>query len=95
MSVIDSSSHTPHRSTTMPVAPSPESSVVFPDRRSAEMGSAPPVIERRQFGNTHSDLSPEARELGQTIDQYKLVHRRRFITYEEMLSIIRSLGYRK
>lgn len=59
------------------------------------MGSAPPVIERRQFGNTHSDLSPEARELGQTIDQYKLVHRRRFITYEEMLSIIRSLGYRK
>ena len=57
--------------------------------------SAPPVIERRQFGNTHSDLSPEARELGQTIDQYKLVHRRRFITYEEMLSIIRSLGYHK
>ena len=95
MSVIDSSSQMPHRSTTTPVAPSAESSVVFPDRRSTEMGSAPPVIERRQFGNTHSDLSPEARELGQTIDQYKLVHRRRFITYEEMLSIIRSLGYRK
>lgn len=79
----------------MPVPPAPVSSVVFPDRRTTETGSAPPVIERRQFGNTHSELSPEARVLGQAIDQYKLVHRRRFITYEEMLSIIRSLGYRK
>jgi hypothetical protein len=72
-----------------------ENPVVFPDRRQAEVSGAAPVIERRQFGNTHQELSPAARELGQAIDQYKLVHRRRFITYEEMLSVIRSLGYRK
>ena len=29
------------------------------------------------------------------IDQYKLLHRRRFITYEEMLSVFQSLGYEK
>jgi len=33
--------------------------------------------------------------LALAIDQYKLRHRRRFINYEEMLSIVRDLGYRK
>lgn len=68
--------------------------VSFPDRRS-QTNDTRPVIERRQFTNSHSELSEEARELGQAIDQYKLVHRRRFITYEEMLSVIKSIGYRK
>ncbi len=51
--------------------------------------------ERRQFSNSHSELSPEAQELANAIDQYKLIHRRRFITYEEMLSLVLSLGYQK
>ncbi|MCI0357411.1 MAG: hypothetical protein L0211_02875 [Planctomycetaceae bacterium] len=51
--------------------------------------------ERRQFANTYEDLSPEARELAQAIDGYKLMHRRRFITYEEMLSVVKTLGYRR
>ena len=51
--------------------------------------------ERRQFANSHSGLSPDAGELARAIDQYKLVHRRRFITYEEMLSVIQLLGYHK
>lgn len=51
--------------------------------------------ERRQFSNSHSELSPEAQELANVIDQYKLIHRRRFITYEEMLSLVLSLGYHK
>ncbi len=76
-------------------APRESREVVFPDRRNQQGQTAPPVIERRQFGNTHSDLSVDAQELGQAIDQYKLVHRRRFITYEEMLNVIRSLGYHK
>jgi hypothetical protein len=29
------------------------------------------------------------------IDQYKLQHHRRFITYEEMLAVIKGLGYHK
>jgi hypothetical protein len=70
------------------------SDLAFPDRRNP-YNSGTPVIERRQFGNSHHDLSPEARELGQAIDQYKLVHRRRFVTYEEMLRVIKSLGYHK
>ena len=68
--------------------------VAFPDRRTPGQ-EATPVIERRQFANSHSEISPEARELGQAIDQYKLIHRRRFVTYEEMLSVIKSLGYRR
>ena len=88
---------TPMPTTGAPVsmAPAAAPSMSFPDRRSHDSTSAPPVIERRQFGNSHRDLSPDARELGQAIDQYKLVHRRRFITYEEMLAIIQSLGYHK
>ena len=66
----------------------------FTDRREYVTGSTPPV-ERRQFSNSHDALSPEARELAMAIDEYKLRHRRRFITYEEMLSVIQSLGYKK
>jgi len=51
--------------------------------------------ERRQFANSHDHLSPEASELAVAIDQYKLQHRRRFINFEEMLSIMKSLGYSK
>ncbi len=51
--------------------------------------------ERRQFANSHDHLSPDASELATAIDQYKLQHRRRFINFEEMLSIMKSLGYRK
>jgi hypothetical protein len=67
----------------------------FVDRRNygGQVGS--PQRERRQFTNSHDELSPEARELAQAIDSYKLVHRRRFITYEEMLAVMKSLGYKR
>ena len=67
----------------------------FVDRRHFDPGRATPGHERRQFSNSHDELSPGARELAQSIDEYKLRHRRRFITYEEMLSVIQSLGYAK
>lgn len=71
-----------------PAAPS------FVDRRRGTNPS-PHGFERRQFANSHQELSPEARELAQAIDEYKLRHRRRFITFEEMLGVIRELGYEK
>jgi hypothetical protein len=67
----------------------------FVDRRVYDPTVAPPAIERRQFANSHEELSPEARELAFAIDQYKLLHRRRFITYEEMLWVVKSLGYHR
>ena len=66
----------------------------FVDRRTAE-SSAAPGQERRQFANTHDGLSDSARELADAIDGYKLQHRRRFVTYEEMMTVIESLGYSK
>ncbi len=66
----------------------------FVDRRSYVVVQ-PPAHERRQFSNSHEDLSPDAQELARAIDGYKLHHRRRFITYEEMLSVVKSLGYHK
>jgi len=67
----------------------------FIDRRNPEIQRKSPGTERRQFNNSHSELSAEAAELGRAIDQYKLLNRRRFITYEEMLSVIKQLGYSK
>ena len=67
----------------------------FADRRGSRESSEYKGVERRQFGNSYSSLSPEARELAQAIDGYKLRHRRRYVTYEEMLEVIRSLGYTK
>lgn len=71
------------------------SEVSFVDRRSYDPGVGLPSRERRQFTNSHDELSGDARELAQAIDHYKLTHRRRFITYEEMLGVVRSLGYHK
>ena len=65
----------------------------FIDRRGSNGGESQPTLERRQFTNSHEELSPDAAELAQAIDRYKLVHRRRFIDYEEMLGVIKSLGY--
>jgi hypothetical protein len=67
----------------------------FIDRRSSSPQPGTPHRERRQFTNSHEELSPDARELAQAIDSYKLVHRRRFITYEEMLAVVKSLGYKR
>jgi hypothetical protein len=67
----------------------------FVDRRNYELGSEQPPRERRQFTNSHEELTPEARELARAIDEYKLLHRRRFITYEEMLGVVKELGYRR
>ncbi len=74
-----------------PVAQTPPQ--VFVDRRSPTATGDSPICERRQFSNSHEELSPEAAELARAIDSYKLFHRRRFITYEEMLGVIKSLGY--
>ena len=67
----------------------------FVDRRNYDVVAAVPGHERRQFANNHDGLSPEAQELAGAIDGYKLRHRRRFITYEEMLAVVKMLGYHK
>ena len=67
----------------------------FVDRRGADSAAGLPARERRQFADSHSDLSPDAQELAMAIDGYKARHRRRFITHEEMLAVITSLGYHK
>lgn len=65
----------------------------FPDRRNPTSPDGPPGVERRQFANSYEELSPEAQKLAQAVDQYKIQHRRRFITYEELLAVIKELGY--
>jgi len=72
----------------VPVVP-----VTFVDRRNPAAVEQMPICERRQFANSHDDLSSEAADLARAIDSYKLVHRRRFITFEEMLAVVKSLGY--
>jgi len=67
----------------------------FMDRRNYELPAQSPARERRQFADGHEGLSDEAAELAKAIDEYKLRHRRRFITYEEMLSVVKTLGYRR
>ena len=69
--------------------------VPFIDRRSPAAVEQMPICERRQFSNSHEELSPDAAELAQAIDHYKLRHRRRFITFEEMLAVVKSLGYHR
>lgn len=69
--------------------------VPFVDRRGPSVDDPYLGRERRQFTNSHDELSPDARELATAIDNYKLQHRRRFITFEEMLFVMKQLGYKK
>lgn len=65
----------------------------FIERRGPVQSNEQLPFERRQFANTYEELSPDAAELARAIDSYKVQHRRRFITFEEMLSVMKSLGY--
>ncbi|MGC4004418.1 MAG: hypothetical protein QM811_15390 [Pirellulales bacterium] len=74
----------------MPNEPSSANFVERRSRRETDIGT-----ERRQFCNSYEGLSPEAAVLGEAVDRYKMRNRRRFITYEEILTVIRELGYAK
>jgi hypothetical protein len=67
----------------------------FVDRRGHAQTENEPLFERRQFANSYEELSPDAADLARAIDGYKVQHRRRFVTFEEMLAVIKSLGYSK
>ena len=64
----------------------------FVDRRQSPEQSTSPR-ERRQFGNTHRELSSDGRELALAIDRYKVDHHRRYLTCDELLGVIATLGY--
>ena len=66
----------------------------FVDRRSPA-AAGQQQAERRQFGSSHSGLSPAGRELAVAIDEYKVQHHRRYLTCDEMLSVMTKLGYKK
>lgn len=70
-------------------------SETFVDRRSTEAANRAAGPERRQFRSSDDNLRPEVAELAQAVDQYKLRHRRRFITFEELHNVITELGYSK
>jgi hypothetical protein len=69
------------------------SSPGFVDRRKGDPSGR--GMERRQFGNSYRHLSEAGQELAEAIDAYKLQNRRRYVTTDEMLEVIYSLGYRK
>jgi hypothetical protein len=72
-------------------------STPFVDRRQARPDSdnGNNGLERRQFGDSYKGLSEAGRELAEAIDSYKVQNRRRYVTTDELLSVIYSLGYSK
>ncbi len=67
----------------------------FVDRRTIPATPWTNGAERRQFSNAYDSSRQEVNELAMAIDQYKLRHRRRFITFEELYDVIAGLGYHK
>ena len=67
----------------------------FAERRMNGTHERPDGLDRRQFSNSHSSMRTEVAELADAVDQYKLHHRRRFITFEELFNVIEQLGYHK
>lgn len=65
----------------------------FIERRRGDNGPSQPQSERRQFRDGNRSSRPEVAELADAIDDYKLSHRRRFITFEELFDVLKTLGY--
>ena len=66
----------------------------FVDRRRSD-SSAANTAERRQFRDGQRHSRPDVAELANAVDDYKISHCRRFITFEELLDVMLSLGYHK
>ena len=71
----------------------PATDAPFVDRR--QLPGTGERGERRQFGNSYHNLSPEGRQLAEAIDAYKVDHHRRYITTDELLGILGKLGYKQ
>lgn len=67
----------------------------FVDRRQSIGNERLETVERRQFKDSRSSIRPEVTELADAVDRYKMLHRRRFITFEELYDVMAGLGYRK
>ncbi|MGQ0633164.1 MAG: hypothetical protein ACT4QC_01025 [Planctomycetaceae bacterium] len=67
----------------------------FVERRQSNAGRRENGLERRQFVDSRQAFRPEVAELAEAVDRYKLRHRRRFITFEELYDVIAELGYRR
>jgi hypothetical protein len=67
----------------------------FVDRRGAGARTRGQGPERRQFSATVDTANSDVAELAAAVDRYKLEHRRRFITFDELHAVITSLGYHK
>lgn len=66
----------------------------FVDRR-AQGAAREGGPERRQFTASVTNANPAIAELSAAVDQYKLRHHRRFITFEELFNVMTELGYHK
>lgn len=67
----------------------------FVDRRQRGTNSESAGFERRQFRDGNRSARPEVAEFADAIDEYKITHRRRFVTFEELFDVMSSLGYHK
>ncbi len=67
----------------------------FIDRRRQAGAASLPGVERRQFRDGSHSGRPEVAELAAAVDDYKIAHRRRFITFEELFDLMTSLGYHR
>lgn len=76
------------------VSPEHEDDLPLSDRRQRSRSSQD-GMERRQFGSNYSELTTAGAELGKAIDSYKVANRRRYVTYDEILLVLGTLGYER
>jgi len=67
----------------------------FVDRRDSSTNKGVAGFERRQFRDGNRSSRPEVAEFANAIDEYKVTHRRRFVTFEELFDVMSGLGYHR
>ncbi len=76
-----------------PIGEQPET--LFVERRQHGGSGIPIGQERRQFRDGDCSVRPEVAEFANAVDDYKIARHRRFITFEELFDVMKSLGYHK
>jgi hypothetical protein len=71
-----------------------QNGLAYVDRRHAAAGLNG-EREPRSFDDAFRSYRPEVTELAEAVDQYKLRHRRRFLTFDELYDVLAELGYSK
>ncbi len=71
-----------------------ENAEEHPNPGQPRRGNLPRTESENRFGTCYDGLSPEIRRFAEAFERYRDEHHRQMLSYNEIMFVIKSLGYR-